>query len=87
MRLVLIDAYHEPVELIISAVPEVNMRTNEALLGFHFKRADYDGQNDYLESVVWSDPLENGSDVNAAIDSFYSVSLEGFEMFIPKKRR
>lgn len=79
--LVIEDRHHPALDI------EFNLALNNESLASNFNYHNFDngnyiGFNNFLASYSW-DNILNTSDVNRAVNIFYSVIYEGIEMFIP----
>ena len=81
-----VDLYHFPIEISISADIHENIENNVASTEFNFKKGDFVGLNSYINSIDWSQRLSY-SDVDDKVNSLYEILLKGFEMFIPLKKK
>lgn len=81
-----VDLYHYPIEISIAAEIVEDVEISESSVEFNFKRGDFSGLNSHFSSIDWTQLMSNG-DLDDNVNSFYDVLLDGFEKFIPLKKK
>lgn len=75
------DRFHPPLELTVETY-DFHVRSNDDITcAFDFKRADYDALNAHIRS--YNHAASNDLDLEAVIDTFYSMLHEGFSRHVP----
>lgn len=86
------DAYHPPLEITVPLLDisprqgRANPSNVDSRLDWNFPKGDYVLLRQLISEVSWSEVHES-RDVNVAVDLFYRVVYDIFDICIPKKRR
>lgn len=85
-ELVARDGHHPPLEIAVPCFERCKSREGSEPPNFVWARGDYEALYHCLSSEDWSD-VAKGSDIDVAVDRFYSHLINSFEQCIPKRAR
>lgn len=88
------DAYHPPLDIVICPkgasagclLESVCPSNIDPQYDWNFSKGNYDLLYDLLSKTCWLEVFQT-SDVNIAVEAFYSIIYELFDNTVPKKRR
>ena len=75
--------HHIPVEINFS-VSDLPLLNIDEEVSYNFNKADYGKLNDYFSNIDWK-VLEDSSDVDSMVQSFYNILMKGIQMYVPKR--
>lgn len=87
--LCIVDRHHKPVEFSFfsSKISVASISSNKLVVKYlDFSRVNKVSLNQFLTDTDWK-LLLNSGDINANVESFYSVLDRGLQLFVPEKKR
>lgn len=80
-----VDAYHVPIEVKIDMDAGSIARPSPPAMVFDFKKANFEALSKHILSTDWDIMFKSYTKVGEAVDFFYAVIIQGFNLFVPKK--